>query len=150
MYNVLVLLQLGNKTMFQFFVQWFLVGFLISVLWNCFVTKILKNKITRWTNSTFILHKKKMNIPETSVPRIIVIGGGFAGISFIKKLQKEKVQIVLFDRHNYHTFQPLLYQVSTADESFKMNLNAEIFKKFFCFSRCRFAHWRQNPIQSLY
>ena len=55
-----------------------------------------------------------MNIPETSDPRIIVIGGGFAGISFIKKLQKEKVQIVLFDRHNYHTFQPLLYQVSTA------------------------------------
>ncbi|MCB0468818.1 MAG: NAD(P)/FAD-dependent oxidoreductase [Aequorivita sp.] len=55
-----------------------------------------------------------MNIPETSVPRIVVIGGGFAGISFIKKLQKEKVQIILFDRHNYHTFQPLLYQVSTA------------------------------------
>ncbi|SRX55005.1 NAD(P)/FAD-dependent oxidoreductase [Aequorivita sp. CIP111184] len=55
-----------------------------------------------------------MNIPETSVPRIVIIGGGFAGISFIKKLQKEKVQIVLFDRHNYHTFQPLLYQVSTA------------------------------------
>lgn len=55
-----------------------------------------------------------MNIPETGVPRIAVIGGGFAGISFIKKLRKEKVQIVLFDRHNYHTFQPLLYQVSTA------------------------------------
>ncbi len=55
-----------------------------------------------------------MNIPETKVPRIVVIGGGFAGISFIKKLKNEKVQIVLFDRHNYHTFQPLLYQVSTA------------------------------------
>ncbi len=55
-----------------------------------------------------------MNIPETGVPRIVVIGGGFAGISFIKKLKKEKLQIVLFDRHNYHTFQPLLYQVSTA------------------------------------
>ncbi len=55
-----------------------------------------------------------MNIPETGVPRIIVIGGGFAGISFIKKLKNENVQIVLFDRHNYHTFQPLLYQVSTA------------------------------------
>lgn len=55
-----------------------------------------------------------MNIPECKVPRIVVIGGGFAGISFIKKIQKEKVQIVLFDRHNYHTFQPLLYQVSTA------------------------------------
>lgn len=55
-----------------------------------------------------------MNIPQTGMPRIVVIGGGFAGISFIKKLQREKVQIVLFDRHNYHTFQPLLYQVSTA------------------------------------
>lgn len=61
-----------------------------------------------------MVYKKTMNIPETGVPRIVVIGGGFAGISFIKKLQKEKVQIVLFDRHNYHTFQPLLYQVSTA------------------------------------
>ena len=55
-----------------------------------------------------------MNVPETGVPRVVVIGGGFAGISFIKKLRKEKIQIVLFDRHNYHTFQPLLYQVSTA------------------------------------
>ncbi|MAP80867.1 MAG: FAD-dependent oxidoreductase [Aequorivita sp.] len=55
-----------------------------------------------------------MNIPKTSAPRIVVIGGGFAGISFIKKLRKTKIQIVLFDRHNYHTFQPLLYQVSTA------------------------------------
>lgn len=55
-----------------------------------------------------------MNIPKTINPRIVVVGGGFAGISFIKKLLKEKIQIVLFDRHNYHTFQPLLYQVSTA------------------------------------
>ncbi len=55
-----------------------------------------------------------MNIPETNLPRIVIIGGGFAGISFIKQLKKEKVQVVLFDRHNYHTFQPLLYQVSTA------------------------------------
>lgn len=54
-----------------------------------------------------------MNIPDTNLPRIIVIGGGFAGISFIKNLKREKVQVVLFDRHNYHTFQPLLYQVST-------------------------------------
>jgi NADH dehydrogenase len=55
-----------------------------------------------------------MNIPETQLPRIVVIGGGFAGISLIKQLRNAKVQIVLFDRHNYHTFQPLLYQVSTA------------------------------------
>tara|TARA_R110002124_G_scaffold5301_1_gene33198 strand:- start:218788 stop:220059 length:1272 start_codon:yes stop_codon:yes gene_type:complete len=55
-----------------------------------------------------------MNVPETKKPRIVVIGGGFAGISLINNLQNTDVQIVLFDRHNYHTFQPLLYQVSTA------------------------------------
>jgi NADH dehydrogenase len=55
-----------------------------------------------------------MNIPNTNKPRIVVIGGGFAGISFIRKLKNLKAQIILFDRNNYHTFQPLLYQVSTA------------------------------------
>ncbi|GHC53312.1 NAD(P)/FAD-dependent oxidoreductase [Ulvibacter litoralis] len=55
-----------------------------------------------------------MNIPETKNPRIVVIGGGFGGISFLNQLRSIEAQIVLFDRHNYHTFQPLLYQVSTA------------------------------------
>ncbi|WP_445735721.1 NAD(P)/FAD-dependent oxidoreductase [Mariniflexile sp.] len=54
-----------------------------------------------------------MNIPVTSYPRIVIIGGGFAGISLAKKLSMQEVQVVLLDRHNYHTFQPLLYQVST-------------------------------------
>ena len=55
-----------------------------------------------------------MNIPKTDLPRVVIIGGGFGGISLAKKLLKEKVQTVLIDRHNYHTFQPLLYQVSTS------------------------------------
>jgi NADH dehydrogenase len=54
-----------------------------------------------------------MNIPRTSYPRVVIIGGGFAGISLAKKLSKQEVQVVLLDKHNYHTFQPLLYQVST-------------------------------------
>jgi len=54
-----------------------------------------------------------MNIPKSSFPRIIIIGGGFAGIALAKKLSKQEVQVVLLDKHNYHTFQPLLYQVST-------------------------------------
>lgn len=54
-----------------------------------------------------------MNIPRLSYPRIVIIGGGFAGISLAKKLSKHEVQVVLLDKHNYHTFQPLLYQVST-------------------------------------
>mgnify|MGYP000023399665 CR=1 FL=1 len=45
--------------------------------------------------------------------KIVIIGGGFAGISLAKKLSKQEVQVVLLDKHNYHTFQPLLYQVST-------------------------------------
>lgn len=54
-----------------------------------------------------------MNIPQSSFPRIVIIGGGFAGIALAKKLSKKEVQVVLIDKHNYHAFQPLLYQVST-------------------------------------
>lgn len=54
-----------------------------------------------------------MNIPQSSLPRIVIIGGGFGGIALAKKLPKKEAQVVLLDKHNYHTFQPLLYQVST-------------------------------------
>ena len=54
-----------------------------------------------------------MNIPRNSFPRIVIIGGGFAGISLAKKLRNKKVQVVLLDKHNYHNFQPLMYQVAT-------------------------------------
>ncbi|MEQ8925656.1 MAG: NAD(P)/FAD-dependent oxidoreductase [Fulvivirga sp.] len=55
-----------------------------------------------------------VRIPKSDNPRIVIIGGGFAGIKLVKKLKNLPVQIVLFDRNNYHTFQPLLYQVATA------------------------------------
>lgn len=55
-----------------------------------------------------------LDIPRTSKPRIVIIGGGFGGIQLAKSLRKSNFQIVMFDRHNYHTFQPLLYQVATA------------------------------------
>jgi len=70
--------------------------------------------ITKVTTRNFVRHNFHMNIPDTSLPRVVIIGGGFGGISFIKHIRKEPLQMVLFDRHNYHTFQPLLYQVSTA------------------------------------
>ena len=54
-----------------------------------------------------------MNIPKSGLPRVVIIGGGFGGVALAKKLRKLEVQVVLIDRHNYHTFQPLLYQVST-------------------------------------
>ncbi len=45
--------------------------------------------------------------------KIIIVGGGFAGLELAKHLQDESVEVILIDRHNYHTFQPLLYQVAT-------------------------------------
>src|SRR5436190_20164449 len=46
--------------------------------------------------------------------RLIIIGAGFAGINLAKKLRGAPSDIILVDKHNYHLFQPLLYQVATA------------------------------------
>lgn len=51
-------------------------------------------------------------MPENDFPKIVVIGAGFAGINFIKKLDGKPVQVILIDQNNYHQFQPLLYQVA--------------------------------------
>lgn len=55
-----------------------------------------------------------LNIPDTSKPRVVIIGGGFGGLYAAHKIDTKKFQVVLFDKRNYHTFQPLLYQVATA------------------------------------
>lgn len=55
-----------------------------------------------------------MNIPDIDLPRIVVIGCGFAGLKFSKKIDSKKYQVVLLDKNNYHTFQPLLYQVASS------------------------------------
>lgn len=55
-----------------------------------------------------------INVPEVKVPRIVIIGCGFGGMELAQYLHKADVQIVLLDKNNYHTFQPLLYQVATA------------------------------------
>ena len=54
-----------------------------------------------------------LNIKNTDLKRIVIIGGGFAGIELAKKLKNKKFQVILIDKNNYHTFQPLLYQVAT-------------------------------------
>ena len=52
-------------------------------------------------------------IAETGQPRVVVVGGGFGGLELVKSLRKADVQVILIDKQNYHTFQPLLYQVAT-------------------------------------
>jgi len=47
-------------------------------------------------------------------PRVVVVGGGFAGLAAARALSRAPVEVVIVDRHNHHVFQPLLYQVATA------------------------------------
>ncbi|HVA20583.1 MAG TPA: NAD(P)/FAD-dependent oxidoreductase [Candidatus Micrarchaeia archaeon] len=46
-------------------------------------------------------------------PRVVVVGAGFAGLAVVEGLRRQPVRVTLVDRHTYHTFQPLLYQVAT-------------------------------------
>ena len=50
----------------------------------------------------------------SSLPHVVVIGGGFGGLNAAKALTNTPVRVTLLDRHNHHLFQPLLYQVATA------------------------------------
>lgn len=50
---------------------------------------------------------------KSKFPLVVVIGGGFGGLEVAKHLAKQPVEVLLLDKHNYHTFQPLLYQVAT-------------------------------------
>ena len=56
----------------------------------------------------------KVNIPESKQKRIVIVGGGFAGLTLARKLSKTDFQLVLVDKNNYHQFQPLFYQVAMA------------------------------------
>jgi NADH dehydrogenase len=60
-----------------------------------------------------------MTATSTKRPRVLILGGGFAGVGAAQKLHKADAEVVLVDRHDYHTFQPLLYQLASGllDES---------------------------------
>ncbi len=57
---------------------------------------------------------ENLNIPSSKGQRIVIVGGGFAGLNIAKGLLSSTAQIVLLDRFNFHTFQPLLYQAATS------------------------------------
>jgi NADH:ubiquinone reductase (H+-translocating) len=54
------------------------------------------------------------NQPVGTKPKVVIIGGGFGGLSVAKALAGKPVEVTLIDRTNHHLFQPLLYQVATA------------------------------------
>src|SRR5512132_1738371 len=52
--------------------------------------------------------------PALHRPRVVIVGGGFGGLTAARALRHSDVDVTLIDRNNHHTFQPLLYQVATA------------------------------------
>ncbi|MDX1913301.1 MAG: NAD(P)/FAD-dependent oxidoreductase [Saprospiraceae bacterium] len=57
----------------------------------------------------------KFNIPDTDQKRVVIVGGGFGGLTLARRLAKSKqFQVVLVDKNNFHQFQPLFYQVAMA------------------------------------
>src|SRR6266481_2483628 len=55
-----------------------------------------------------------MPMSSTSVPRVVIVGAGFGGLTAARRIARLPVQVTVVDRKNHHTFQPLLYQVATA------------------------------------
>src|ERR1700682_3615598 len=53
----------------------------------------------------------------TQTHRVLILGGGFAGLNAAQKLKRAPVEVTLIDRRNFHLFQPLLYQVATGSLS---------------------------------
>ncbi|WP_236979591.1 NAD(P)/FAD-dependent oxidoreductase [Membranihabitans maritimus] len=58
--------------------------------------------------------EEDLNIPASSDPRVVVLGAGFGGLTFVRKFRNSGYQVVLIDRNNFHQFQPLFYQVAMA------------------------------------
>ncbi|MEO9468985.1 FAD-dependent oxidoreductase [Parasphingorhabdus sp.] len=69
--------------------------------------------VSGWLEANILFDRKYEDVPE-HWPHIVVVGAGFGGLACVSKLKNLPVRITLIDRHNYHLFQPLLYQIATA------------------------------------
>lgn len=56
----------------------------------------------------------EIRIAKSQKPRVVIIGGGFGGLKLAESLKRSNLQVVLLDKHNFHQFQPLFYQVATS------------------------------------
>ena len=73
--------------------------------------------LVRWyfaARNASIKGHQKAGMPKRNQPRVVIVGGGFGGLKAAESLARLPVRIILVDRKNHHTFQPLLYQVATA------------------------------------
>ncbi len=73
--------------------------------------------IDRWLTRRFPAYDGRPAFSLEGCPRVVIVGAGFGGLAAAKALSAVKARVTVIDRHNYHLFQPLLYQVATASLS---------------------------------
>src|SRR5690349_1225079 len=73
----------------------------------------LKNFWNRWPSRESYRCKARSS-KMTNKPRVVIVGAGFGGLTAAQAVARVPVQVTVIDRKNFHTFQPLLYQVATA------------------------------------
>jgi len=61
------------------------------------------------------LHRAQETSVYPTSPRVVIVGAGFGGLSAAKQLARAPFDVTVVDRHNYHLFQPLLYQDTPAE-----------------------------------
>ena len=59
-----------------------------------------------------------------SKEKVVVIGGGFAGINLVKRLDRKRYDVTLVDRNNFHSFPPLFYQVAASGREHLVSVSA--------------------------
>ncbi|QJW91014.1 NAD(P)/FAD-dependent oxidoreductase [Spirosoma taeanense] len=83
------------------------------------------------------------NIPQTDRKRVVIVGAGFGGLKLARRLSRMKeFQVVLINKHNYHEFQPLYYQVATAG----LEANSILFPLRAVFGNCKNVHIRITTV----
>lgn len=73
----------------------------------------LDSRIASWLHARVLFDRPRDALPQ-DWPHVVIIGAGFGGLACAAKLRALPVRVTVIDRHNYHLFQPLLYQVATA------------------------------------
>ena len=87
-----------------------------------------------------------LNIEKGDKKRVVIVGGGFAGLKVANKLKRSGMQVVLIDRNNYHQFPPMIYQVASAG----MEPSSISFPFRKIFQRCRNVYFRMAELRAIY
>lgn len=87
-----------------------------------------------------------LNIEKGEKKRIVIVGGGFAGLELCKRLKHSDYQVILIDKNNYHQFLPLIYQVASAG----MEPSSISFPFRKNFQRCKNIHYRMAELRAIF